>query len=164
MDGVLVNLEDVVLEATGYVWGQISSSYLWKQIRENASDLFVRAKPMDDAADLVDGVLKYAAEHNMVVEILTAVPMLETFPAAAEQKCEWLQRHFPELASLKFKTGPHAIDKHKHAVIGDVLIDDSKLNIRDWSHVGGIAIHHVSADESIKRLKTSGWRRMKMWG
>ena len=164
MDGVIVNLTAAVLKATGYRWGEISSTKMWKKLKLETPDLFLIAEPMPDARVLVDGVLKYADEHDMVVEILTAVPLMVTFPAAGDDKYKWLERHFPELAAKKFKTGPRAPDKCKHAVVGDILIDDSPLNIRDWARVGGISIFHKSAKESLARLHTSGYRRMKHYG
>lgn len=162
LDGVLVNFTDAVFDVTGHRWGEMSSTKIWKKIRARAPDIFAIAKPMPDANVLVDGVLEFADRHGMVVEILTAVPLLETFSQAEADKIRWIELNFPVLTSRKFKTGPKATDKHKHAEVGDILIDDSHLNIRDWARVGGIPIHHVSAEESLSRLRTIGFRRMKM--
>ena len=50
-------------------------------------------------------------------------------------------------------------DKHKFAInkatgAPNVLIDDMEKYIKPWSDAGGIAIHHVSADASIRELKS----------
>ncbi len=50
-------------------------------------------------------------------------------------------------------------DKHKFAInkttgAPNVLIDDMEKYIGPWKKAGGIAIHHVSADSSIRELKT----------
>jgi len=91
--------------------------------------------------------------HNMTVEILTAIPNLATFPDAVLQKQAWLRKHFPDLAALKFKTGPHSKDKWNHCEPGDILIDDNEMNIAQWSAAGGIAIHHTSASASLSILR-----------
>lgn len=49
-------------------------------------------------------------------------------------------------------------DKHKFAInkatgAPNVLIDDMQKYIGPWRAAGGIAIHHVSADSSIRELK-----------
>jgi len=49
-------------------------------------------------------------------------------------------------------------DKHKHAVnkatgAPNILIDDMERYVGPWKSAGGIAIHHVSAESSIKELK-----------
>lgn len=153
LDGVIVDLDTLVRERTGTHWKeQPSSSKMWAIIREVIPDMFVIANPMKDAKQLVAGVLAFADENGLTVEILTAVPKLATFPQAVEQKKQWLSMHFPELAALKFKIGPHAVDKQKHAGPGDILIDDNHMNIEQWDAAGGIAIYHKNATSSLAAL------------
>ena len=50
-------------------------------------------------------------------------------------------------------------DKHKYAINNqtgapNVLIDDMERYIGPWKKAGGIAIHHVSAESSIRELKS----------
>ena len=50
-------------------------------------------------------------------------------------------------------------DKHKFAInkatgAPNILIDDMEKYIKPWRAAGGIAIHHVSADASIRELKS----------
>ena len=50
-------------------------------------------------------------------------------------------------------------DKHKYAInkqtgAPNVLIDDMERYVGPWKAAGGIAIHHTSADSSIKELKS----------
>lgn len=154
MDGVIVNLNKLIKERTGTTWDeQPSSSAMWRIIREKVPNLFEEADPMPDAKMLVNGVLQFAKKHHLTVEMLTAVPRLATFPQAIPQKQAWLKQHFPELAALKFKTGPHSKDKWNHATPGDVLIDDNHMNIAQWAEVGGIAILHVNAVTSLSILE-----------
>lgn len=162
MDGVLADLNTEVRKATGYVWGELPSKKMWQLIRTNNPTLFLDARPLPDSFELVEGVLEYAVKYGMQVEILTAIPVLTSMPTAEMDKRLWLSENFPELIPKKFKIGPHAKDKHKHAVLGDILIDDSHLNIRDWAKVGGVAIMHKNAQESLNQLKTSKYRQMKL--
>ena len=39
---------------------------------------------------------------------------------------------------------------------GCILIDDMQRNIRDWNAMGGTGIVHVSAEETIEKLKEMG--------
>ena len=77
---------------------------------------------------------------------------------SASGKREWLAGGSisPSPASSKIVlTG----DKHKYAInkatgAPNVLIDDMGKYIEPWKAAGGIAIHHVSADSSIRELKS----------
>lgn len=162
MDGVLVNLGHHIKTHTGYSFGELPAGKMWQLISKHAPDLFVASLPLPDASVLMNGVLEFANFNGLSVEILTAVPVLKSFPDATQQKQLWLDKYFPN-HGLKFKIGPFSKDKHKHASIGDILIDDSRMNIRDWTNAGGIAIHHVNALESLDRLKTVGHRRTKIF-
>lgn len=43
-------------------------------------------------------------------------------------------------------------DKKNYASKNAILIDDFIDNINDWKEAGGIAIHHVDADDTIKQV------------
>lgn len=163
LDGVLVNFLGAVFSTTGYHWGQISSSKMWKLIAAENPRIFLNADPMCYAEKLVQFVQQFAADRNLEIEILTAIPVGKLLPTAADDKRNWVYNHFPNL-NYGFNIGPLASDKFKFAKAGDILIDDSHLNIRDWNKSGGIGIHHVSADSTIDRLKTVGYRLMKLFG
>jgi hypothetical protein len=44
-------------------------------------------------------------------------------------------------------------DKAQHFKQNDVLIDDNEKNCAEWKAAGGIAIHHISAADTIRQLK-----------
>lgn len=161
MDGVFVDFVGEVRRSTGFAWGEISNSQIWKRIWENNPNIFLTADRLPDALELEYNVLKFARDNGYEVEMLTAIPIASRFAYAADDKQTWLQKNCVELSKLKFNTGPHAPDKHLHAAPGDILIDDSHLNIRDWGKVGGVGIHHRNAKETMSRLHTVGHRLMK---
>ena len=39
----------------------------------------------------------------------------------------------------------------------NVLVDDHTKNIREWEEMGGIGIHHTSAERTIAKLKELGF-------
>jgi 5'(3')-deoxyribonucleotidase len=70
---------------------------------------------------------------------------------AEQHKREWLANYYPHLLD-NFNIGPYAIDKQNHCKVGDILIDDSAMNISQWCAKGGVGILHVSAERSLKEL------------
>jgi hypothetical protein len=69
-------------------------------------------------------------------------------------KMIWLAETVPDLIKeASFAIGPNAIDKQNHCVPGDVLIDDSKLNIPQWNAKGGFGILHVTSADSLQQLR-----------
>jgi hypothetical protein len=113
-------------------------------------DLFKDLELLPDAMTLVNGVKKFANERNYMIEILTAVPYYAVMPLAAGHKRESVQKDFAE--PWKFKTGPHARNKHEHCRPGDILIDDSVMNVQQWNAKGGFGILHKSAEETLIQL------------
>lgn len=123
----------------------------WAALGQDKYTMFRHLKPMVDAKELVDGVIKMAHEYSYHVGVLTAIPKIGRVPLAKRHKKEWLYNHFPHLLD-DFNIGPYAEDKQKHCVIGDILIDDSHLNIPQWRSVGGVGILHTSASDSLSEL------------
>lgn len=54
---------------------------------------------------------------------------------------------------MKVNFGPYAKDKQYHCEVGDILIDDSSINIEQWRARGGIGILHTSTDDTIEQLR-----------
>lgn len=68
---------------------------------------------------------------------------------AEAQKVEWAARHFPGVPIITCM----ARDKRDHASSGDILVDDT-LRHRDlWEEMGGVFIHHRSADQTLAELR-----------
>jgi 5'(3')-deoxyribonucleotidase len=69
-----------------------------------------------------------------------------------EDKEQWLEQHFHVTGHRVIIVAyPH--DKYKYAGPNKVLVDDSAKNCDEWVRAGGIAIHHKSVDDTIRRLK-----------
>lgn len=160
LDGVLVALDEYIWDKAELKFGMYPAKEMWAQLRENCYDMFLNAKPLPDAVELVNHVMGMQ-KYGFRVEVLTAVPLFKSFPDAKAHKKQWLRNHFPELVD-GFKIGPFSRDKWKHARMGDILIDDRPLNIEQWREAGGIGILHTSTAETIKDLDGAEhqWKKM----
>ncbi len=80
------------------------------------------------------------------VKILTSTPPnmndSVTFRTAYSQKLAWLEKCIPNFNSNDL-TLVRWGEKHRYCVPGDILVDDSLTNIRDWNRVGGIGINYI---------------------
>ena len=68
---------------------------------------------------------------------------------AEAQKIRWAARHFPGTQIIACM----ARDKRDHAAPGDVLVDDTLRHRHLWEEMGGIFVHHTSAEESLDELR-----------
>jgi 5'(3')-deoxyribonucleotidase len=152
LDGVIFNMVKRVKELTGKSFEEFSSRQeAWNEINKH-QDIFKHLELMPDAEELVNGVTKFAKENGYTVEVLTAIPLMTKFPFASMHKEESVKRHFGHLG-WKFKIGPYAKDKQNHCKPGDILIDDSQMNIDQWNKAGGVGILHTSAKKTLDTLK-----------
>jgi ribulose bisphosphate carboxylase small subunit len=69
-----------------------------------------------------------------------------------EDKEQWIHQHFGVQGERVIVVN-YPNDKWKHATPGAVLVDDNQKNCDQWVHAGGTAIHHVSADDTIRKLR-----------
>lgn len=154
MDGVLTSFDTYVKGILGRPLRSFpTSSAGWRALGDYKNSLYLVLDPMPDAAELVEGAYALSKDYGCTLGVLTAVPKEGTVPLAEAHKREWLARYFPILLS-DFNIGPHAVDKQNHCKVGDVLIDDSELNIPQWNAKGGKGILHTDAKTSLFELKT----------
>jgi len=145
MDDVLADFTAEVVAVIGHTVDNLSSSsgkqHIWDTLSKKPH-FFLHLKPLPYAKQLYE----LATSLGKRVEILTAIP--EKWADQEEikrDKIEWAHRHISP--SIKVNFGPRSWDKWKYAASGDVLIDDSKLNIDDWTtKADGIGIHHDPRD------------------
>ena len=155
MDGVIADFDGYIIRQLGKPFRELGSSQeAWQAVSPYTHEIYAVLEPMADAETLVNGVIELANAHEYDIGILTAVPKLHRVPMSKTHKIEWLQRHFPMLLN-NFNIGPYAEHKQYHCLPGDVLIDDSHLNIPQWIERGGIGILHISAGDSLARLAQS---------
>lgn len=110
----------------------------WQKLAA-APDFYFRLPLMEDAMELFEGV------RHLNPVILTGLPM-GTW--AADQKVRWAAQHFPGTPIITTM----ARDKRNHATAGDVLVDDRTRHRKLWESVGGIFVHHQSAQLSLREL------------
>jgi len=174
MDGVLVDLAGGILEEAhqdttdprqrAAVMKIIISDIEWRAHKKNEKtkkglkfiyktlnsnhDFWATLPPMDDAIELWNFISRFE-------------PFILSHPwdkESAAGKRTWLAGGSinPSPPNTRvILTG----DKHKFAInkvtgAPNVLIDDMEKYIKPWRDAGGIAIHHVSADASIRELKS----------
>jgi len=154
LDGVVADFDRYVIKRLGHsIDFYQHSAEGWEAIADFRDDMFLNLDPMPDAELLVTNVINIAKSAGFNYGVLTAIPRYGHIPLAEQHKREWLKKHFPELLT-NFNIGPYAIDKQNHCKIGDVLIDDSELNIPQWISRGGFGILHTNAVDSLKKLTT----------
>lgn len=113
---------------------------LWRRLA-SSPDFYATLPPLPDAFELFDAV------RHLDPVILTGLPRGDW---AAPQKVRWAAQHFPGTPIITCM----AVDKRRHAQVGDVLIDDTVRHRHLWEGAGGVFIHHRSADASIAELTT----------
>ncbi|MFP5276414.1 MAG: hypothetical protein ACLGPM_04820 [Acidobacteriota bacterium] len=116
----------------------------WRRIR--ASGEFYRKLPlMPDALEL------YSAVAHLHPAILTGCPLGGW---AEPQKMAWAAHHFPAVPMITCASREKFLHM-RHP--GDVLVDDF-LRYKDlWEQAGGIFVQHVSARDTLRRLRELGF-------
>ena len=150
MDGVLADFKGYWFKLTGRRCDDYNRGEFWKEAVQYPN-IYWELSPMKDSRFLVDNIKDMIKGKDIQIEILTALPSMAEFPLAAKHKEAWVKKHFS--GKWKFKTGPFAVDKQKHAKPGDILIDDKSRNIDQWKAAGGTGILHTSAARTIHILK-----------
>ena len=152
MDGVLADFDKKTIELIGKMLREFPTSKEGWDAMADHRNIYELLEPMPDAVELVNGVITLCKVHNVNYGVLTAIPKIGKIPDAKIHKVKWIKNTFPEL-SHNFNIGPHAQHKQFHAREGDVLIDDSELNIPQWNDAGGYGILHTSAKRSLVLLE-----------
>jgi hypothetical protein len=91
---------------------------------------------------LWEGVL---ALHPQPI-ILTGIPW--SINEAAQNKRDWVKKHLGDVQVVTC----FSKDKCKYGLRGDVLVDDRTKYSQGWLEMGGIFIHHKSAEQSLIEL------------
>jgi 5'-nucleotidase len=152
MDGVVADFDAAAKAIIGYSHpaNQRWPDAEWARIRQHQR--FYRDLPlMPDAERLVAAVLTLADVHDYDVKFLTAIPRDNDFPWSFQDKMEWKQRYFGD---IPIWFGPYSHDKRQWSKPGEILIDDRRVNIEEWSEAGGTGILHVgNVNQTILNLQ-----------
>lgn len=151
MDGVLADFDKKSIELIGKRLSDFPDSASGWAAMNTHKDIYSILEPMPDAKDLVVGIKQLTEKHGFKVGVLTAIPKFGRIPDAEIHKKKWIDKYYPHLLD-NFRIGPHAVNKQEHCIPGDVLIDDSTMNIPQWNARGGFGILHTSAAQSLSIL------------
>ena len=141
-DGVLADFDKGATALLGLPPRAFEKKYglgrFWAKLAKSP-DFYFSLPLMADAMTLFDAV-----KHLRPV-ILTGLPRGNW---AADQKVRWAALHFPGTKIITTM----ARDKRDHGKEGDVLVDDQVRHRHLWEEMGGIFVHHRSAEQSIREL------------
>jgi hypothetical protein len=141
-DGVLADFEQGAIAVLGLAPRAFEKRHglgrFWQKLAQ-VPDFYFGLPLMPDAMELFEGV-----KHLHPV-ILTGLPRGNW---AADQKVRWAAQYFPGTRIITTM----AKDKRNHAKEGDVLVDDQDRHRHLWEEIGGIFIHHKSAQQSLTEL------------
>lgn len=146
-DGVLADFDLQFKNLTGFTPADYEFRFgldsFWEVITKEGEDFWINIPKMKDMDKLWDYISKYN-------------PPLLTAPSREESskrgKEKWVAKHLPGVEII-FSA---AKKKKQYANENSILIDDRLSNITDWKLAGGIGIFHLSADDTILRLKSLG--------
>jgi hypothetical protein len=151
MDGVLADFDTKAAELVGPKYKSEIQKPEWGAVGE-IPELYSMLPLMPYAIELYEACCEVAGDRDLV-RVLTALPKRAShkFPDAARHKIEWARKNIHP--SLRVYFGPLAADKQHHvSSLNDVLIDDMKKNITQWTAAGGIGILHTSYRDTILQL------------
>lgn len=146
LDGVLVDFERGVREVTGKDVSAQTARDMWKALARNGS-FYTHLHWLEGGARLWD----FAKKHEPV--ILTGLPWGGW---AEAQKREWCARELgPEVPVITCMSRDKATRGREATPEGmvPVLVDDRERIKESWIEMGGIFVHHTSAETSLEQLK-----------
>lgn len=153
MDDVVADFSGLALQIAGYLMPDSGKEKypesVWKKFVERCR-LYNELEKCPGADEIVATASSIAGVNGWSVKFLTAIPRDNDFPWAFYDKCLWAQRYYP---GIPVWFGPYSLDKHLRCRPGDILIDDRYRNCQMWTSMGGLAIHHTSAESTIEKLK-----------
>lgn len=161
MDQVLVDMKSTVEELVPGGWDSREFFLSADYERHILSGLFLRLKPMPDFHLMREFLL--TREHKFVSNVGQTLPHY-----VGTDKHRWLQLNLEEKPILhgpNNRKGKATVADHFIETTGQIpiLIDDDKYTCDLWTNVGGIAILHTSAKDSIEKyhslVGTSGLSR-----
>ena len=153
MDGVLADFDRGVKEichqepADQSVRDPERDNILWKAVKE-AGHFYDMLEPLPGGIEMFMSMWEKYGER---CEILSGIPKPRRGVVTAEEdKRSWAKRYLPE--GLKVNIVQREEKKDYVKGPGYILIDDYAKNIKEWVAAGGIGIHHVSAEKTMKEI------------
>lgn len=155
LDGVLVDFNRGFKEAFGHT---PDSSFWTAQKDKKYSGIKAKKGFWEHLPPMRDFDQLWGYIKNFHPDILTAYPEWDT--NAKVGKWHWAQTHC-KIPGTSFHCVARSNKKHYAMTNGkqNVLIDDYKKNIDEWTAAGGIGILHTTAINTIAQLKHIGFSK-----
>lgn len=150
LDGVFVDLDHKMKELYSNRYQDQLPDEVWSKLTHTVPNFFFHMKPMHDYERLLSAIKPL--EDRYEIGFLSATPRPTGYLiTASDDKHKWVRKYLHDYWLVH--TVPGWENKKKYITSSkDILIDDSKRNIDDWTNHGGIGIHHVSVDQTIDSL------------
>ena len=147
LDGVMADFDTHFIDYFGVDPQSLDDDVMWKMIN-GYHEFYANLPLMKDAKELFG---KIVWDFECDVTILTACPK-SNYKNAAIQKRAWVRKHLSKhLTVIPMLGGANkALFMHEP---GDILIDDMEKNCKAWEELGGKAIFHKNAADTIAKLK-----------
>ena len=128
LDNVVANFEKGFLLATGKEFDSFETPQArWEAMRGREEGFFYGLEAYPGAGEFVAEVESLAKKFGCQSRFLTAIPMLLPFPTGGAEKTRWVRDII--LSKQDVVIAPFSKDKVSHCKVGDILIDDSIMNI-----------------------------------
>jgi len=147
LDGVLTDFEKAAKEIDNNIFNK-SQKEMWLLIHEKSPEFWEKMSWTKDGVELWRFIKKYGPY------ILTAIPgkNIPDRNKAIKGKEKWIEVNLGRRTLFKFIPTVSS-KKKKYANSKSILIDDREDLIEQWIKKGGIGIHHISSENTIKKLK-----------
>lgn len=145
LDGVLADFDSAVLSLTGMLPHEQSPAQMWRALARS-DGFYERLDWMSDGHQL------WELLRPLNPTILTGLPRGSW---AEPQKRAWCARELgPDVQVITCWSREKAARAKERLVPGEVavLIDDRESLAESWEAIGGVFIHHQTADGTISRL------------
>ncbi len=147
LDGVLTDFDGRFIELFGKHPKEFINTYgyscFWASITSCAKDFWCGIQWKNDGKILWQFIYSY----NPI--ILSSVPT-SMAKIATECKEQWIKKELGPDVEYYLTTRK---EKQNFSTEGNILIDDMKKNIDEWTQLGGAGILHISAYNTINELQ-----------
>ncbi len=158
MDGVLADFDRGVAELCHMTplninteCDPIKDDEMWAAIKD-VGNFYDKLELLPGAKEMFDLIYQRYGDR---CEILTGIPKQRRgIVTAGDDKINWVRRLLSE--DIKINIVYRAEKAGFCTGSGSVLIDDYGKTVGEWTSAGGTGIRHISAEDTISRLKDLG--------
>lgn len=147
MDGVLADFNAAATALLGATDAEENRAaqvgrwpdHQWRKIADQ-ENFYLNLPKMPLADELVELAIRFRANLDYDVRILTAIPSGNDMPDAFHDKVDWINRYYGQ-HGFRVHFGPYSHDKARHCQgSDDILVDDRTSNCDQWRSAGGTAV------------------------